>query len=173
MISVICSTNRKESNSLAFARAIIEILDSQREKCQLLNLEDLPKDFIFENEVFGAINDELVKIQDTYLTNSNKYIFILPEYNGSFPGVVKAFIDSSAPSRLHNKKALLIGISSGRAGNVRGLEHFTGVLNYLRINVFPFKPAISSCHEGVENNKVTNEHYLSLLENSVNEFLVF
>lgn len=173
MISVICSTNRKESNSLAFAKAIVQILNNYNESCQLLNLEDLPNDFIFENEVFGLVNDELIQIQDTYLTNSDKFIFILPEYNGSFPGVVKSFIDSSAPSRVHNKKALLIGISSGRAGNVRGLEHFTGVLNYLRINVFPFKPAISGCHECIEDGEVVAESSLNLLENTLKDFLVF
>ena len=35
------------------------------------------------------------------------------------------------------KKAALVGLSSGRAGNLRGLDHLTGILHYLDIPVMP------------------------------------
>ena len=66
---------------------------------------------------------------------------------------------------------MLIGISSGRAGNLRGMEHFTGVLNYLRVTVHPFKPAIAHCHELVEDAQMKDERTLKLLRNTIEDFL--
>ena len=37
-----------------------------------------------------------------------------------------------------------MGVSSGRAGNLRGMDHLTGILNYLGIHVHPNKLPISS-----------------------------
>ena len=108
MISVISSTNRKNSISSVFAKSICELLNESKIDNKVLNLNDLPDDFIFNNEVFGINNERLLQIQDNYITDADKFIFILPEYNGSFPGAVKSFIDSFSPSRIHNKKALLI-----------------------------------------------------------------
>ena len=41
------------------------------------------------------------------------------------------------------KKALLTGVSTGRAGNLRGMEHLTGILHYMRVIVHPNKFPIS------------------------------
>lgn len=175
MISVICSTNRKESNSAIFAHAISGYLTEMGQANTVLDLFSLPDDFVFNNEVYGIQNERLLQIQDKHITQADKYIFVIPEYNGSFPGVVKAFIDSFSPSRIHNKKALLIGISSGRAGNIRGLEHFTGVLNYLRVTVSPFKPAVPHCHNLVDLKKksMNNKDTESLLKGACESFIKF
>jgi len=175
MISVICSTNRKESNSAIFAKSISGLLTEMGQENRMLDLIDLPDDFVFNNEVYGIHNDRLLQIQDKHVTEAEKFIFVIPEYNGSFPGVVKAFIDSFSPSRIHNKKALLIGISSGRAGNLRGLEHFTGIMNYLRVTVSPFKPSIAFCHNLVEEEKgnINDEKTISLLSGACENFIQF
>jgi NAD(P)H-dependent FMN reductase len=170
MVSIICSTNRKDSNSRVFAQAISELLDEQNKENRLLDLRDLPDDYLFNNEVFGIVNTPLLQKQDEHVTEADAFVFVIPEYNGSFPGALKSFIDSFSPSRIHNKKALLVGISSGRAGNVRGLDHFTGVLNYLRVLVHPFKPAISHCHELVDSGRVVDEATLHLLKNALDDF---
>ncbi|MGY8953110.1 MAG: NADPH-dependent FMN reductase [Flavobacteriales bacterium] len=175
MISVISSTNRKNSISSVFAKSICELLNESKIDNKVLNLNDLPDDFIFNNEVFGVHNERLLQIQDNHITDADKFIFILPEYNGSFPGAVKSFIDSFSPSRIHNKKALLIGISAGRAGNIRGLEHFTGILNYLRITVSPVKPAFAQCHTLIDEKLglVNDENTLAFLKTNCEEFIEF
>ena len=173
MVSVIAGTNRKDSNSAIFTDAISKILKTKDVEHRVLNLVDLPEDFVFTNEVYGGTNQTLLEIQDKHVTEADKFVFVLPEYNGSFPGVAKAFIDSFSPSRIHNKKALLVGISSGRAGNLRGMEHFTGVLNYLRVAVYPFKPAVAHCTQVIEDNEVKDEKTLNLLSNTLDDFLAF
>ena len=50
------------------------------------------------------------------------------------------------------KVAALIGIASGRAGNLRGMEHLTGVLNFLKMHVYPDKLPISGIKEIIDNS---------------------
>ena len=40
-------------------------------------------------------------------------------------------------------KACLVGVSTGRAGNLRGMDDLTNILNYLKINVYHNKLPIS------------------------------
>jgi NAD(P)H-dependent FMN reductase len=87
-------------------------------------------------------------IDEQYMIDADRWIIVSPEYNGSFPGVLKLFIDAISTHKygetFADKRALLVGVASGRAGNLRGMEHLTGLLNYLKIHVFPQKLPISS-----------------------------
>ncbi|HEX3386239.1 MAG TPA: NAD(P)H-dependent oxidoreductase, partial [Mucilaginibacter sp.] len=74
-----------------------------------------------------------------------------PEYNGSYPGILKVFIDAcSFPESFYEKKAALVGISSGRYGNIRGVDHFTGVCHYIHLHVMPLKIHIPSVHKELD-----------------------
>ena len=54
--------------------------------------------------------------------------------------MLKTFIDACTfPESFYDKKAALVGISSGRYGNIRGIEHFTGICNYIHLHVMPLK----------------------------------
>mgnify|MGYP006077057269 FL=1 len=173
MITIICGTNRNLSNSYIFAKEIEVLINSKQEGCKVLNLEDLPNDFAFENEVYGNEYAPLNLIANKFISGSNKFVFVIPEYNGSFPGVLKAFIDSFSPDRIRGKQALLIGIASGRAGNLRGLDHFTGVMNYLDVHVLPMKVAISHCHTLIDekSKSISDERTIELLRQQVETLL--
>ncbi len=68
-------------------------------------------------------NPEFSKIETTVLEPAQKFIFVSPEYNGSIPGVLKAMFDiSDVKKTWWGKKALLTGVSTGRAGNLRGMD---------------------------------------------------
>ena len=43
------------------------------------------------------------------------------------------------PTSFYHKKAALVGVSTGKYGNIRGVDHFTGVCNYVRMHVLPLK----------------------------------
>ena len=93
MITIIVGTNRPKSRARRVAVLYAEMLQSHGGTCQLLDLADLPADFtstaLYAN---AGQNDGFNELFD--LTNSaEKLVFVVPEYNGSFPGVLKAFID--------------------------------------------------------------------------------
>ena len=71
------------------------------------------------------------------------------------------------------KKVALIGVSAGRAGNLRGMEHLTGFLNYLGMIVYPDKLPISNIEQQLEGDNL-NEETRNAMENWTNglkEFL--
>ncbi len=133
---IISGTNRKDSNSYRVAQHYRERLLEKGVDAHLLSLENLD---------LSGRNTDFVTVETELLIPSEKLIFIAPEYNGSFPGVLKTLFDLSDYKKAWwGKKALLTGVSTGRSGNVRGMEHLTTVLNYLKVVVHPNKLPISS-----------------------------
>jgi NAD(P)H-dependent FMN reductase len=129
MHTIISGTNRKGSNTLKVAKQYQEILNSKGLESRLLSLEDI--DLLHRDAAFEALETEL-------LIPTQTFIFIVPEYNGSFPGALKMLIDTGKSHMIWwHKRAMITGVSTGRAGNLRGMEHLTGVLNYLKITVYP------------------------------------
>lgn len=172
-VSVICGTNRSRSNSSIVSKKVADLIVEMGLEVEHLNLQDLPKDFVFNNEVISHGSPELSELVERFITTSSHFVFVLPEYNGSFPGVVKAFLDAFPPKRISGKKALLIGVSSGRAGNLRGMEHFTGVLNYLKVHVWPFKMAIDHIDQKIDSISLefNDDHSIIFLKRTLADFL--
>ena len=142
MITIIAGTNRKKSVTLKVARYYEKLLNERGEQCQVLDLAKLPDDFVFSS-LYGEENVEFAQITKQFIFEPSKLIVITPEYNGSFPGVMKSFIDGWDPRKVSGKWVALTGVSSGRQGNARGMDDLTNILNYLKINVVPVKPPLS------------------------------
>ncbi len=180
MITVISGTNRKDSECLQFARLYQKLLqEGPEEEVKLLALESLPHDW-FHPEMYhsGGQSASLSRIQDEYILPAGKMAMILPEYNGSFPGAIKLFIDACSVRRyadnFKGKKIGLLGIASGRAGNLRGMEHMTGIMHYLGALVMPDKLPISRIEELMnEKGAITDEATLSTLRQHAADFLEF
>lgn len=135
---IISGTNRLGSNSLKVANYYKEELHSKGEEWEIFSLEDLPHDILY-TDLYGKRSDAFANIQ-AKVSAAKKFIFIIPEYNGSYPGALKLFVDACAyPASFYHKKAALVGVSTGKYGNIRGVDHFTGVCNYVRMHVLPLK----------------------------------
>ncbi len=108
------------------------------------------------------------------LIPTKKFIFIVPEYNGSYPGVLKALIDNSDIRKVWNfKKALLTGVATGRAGNLRGMDHLSDTLHYLKMTVFYNKLPISVIDKIMNEEGHLNEETLKVVNKQIDEFLIF
>src|SRR5213080_3079316 len=115
MITIIASTNRPGSSTLKMARYYQQKLQEKGVEAGLLSLAQLPPNLI-ETDLYGKRSPEFAKIQQT-ITQTDKFIFIIPEYNGSYPGVLKVFIDAcDFPASFYDKKVALVGVSSGKYG---------------------------------------------------------
>ena len=179
-ITIISATNRYNSMTRRIAEYYYQLFSQKSgAKVHFLSLEEVPFD-ILNPEMYeeGGQSSELGRIQDRYFIPSEKFVFVLPEYNGGIPGIFKLFIDAISIRRykdsFHHKKACLVGISSGRAGNLRGMEYLTGVLNYLKITVLPNKLPISQIEKLVDREgnlkDIATRH---AIEKQVDEFLAF
>ncbi len=174
MINIIVGTNRKNSVSFALAKLYQQILMDKGNQSEILNLQDLPNDFVFsalyENNGKNAeynLFHEKVKAGD-------KYVFIVPEYNGSFPGILKAFIDGMTyPNSFRNKKCALVGLSSGVGGGGIALSHLTDIFHYLGMHVLPLKPKLAKIEKNMSDNLLTNRLYTELLQSQAEMLINF
>jgi NAD(P)H-dependent FMN reductase len=72
------------------------------------------------------------------------------------------------------KHALLTGVSTGRAGNLRGMEHLTGILHYLKMIVHHNKLPISSVNTLLDpNGEIHDPRTLEAINIQLDEFLEF
>jgi chromate reductase, NAD(P)H dehydrogenase (quinone) len=166
MITVVSGTNRIGSNTAKVSKEYQRILLEKGIETTYFSLED--------NNVFSR-DTVFEKIETDIIKPTTAFIFIIPEYNGSFPGVLKMLIDTSASHGIwFNKKALLVGNSTGRAGNLRGLDHFSDILNHIKITVHPNKLPLSSVDKLMdENGKFADANTLKAISQQVDEFLTW
>lgn len=173
MITIISGTNRLENKSLRVAAAYKEICSELGADAQILDLQSVPNDFIFSAS-YGNKNEDFEAIVEQYITKSDKFIFVVPEYNGSYPGMLKGFIDCVSPDKWHHKKSAMVGLSAGRAGNLLGLDHLTGVMHYLQVEVLSKKPKLSSFNTLIDNDgHLVDGPTIHILRTQVQKFLDF
>lgn len=174
MITIISGTNRPHSNSRIIADLYADLLVKRQVPCRILDLAQLPPDFtgtaLYANSGTHSGFNQLADL----IATSDKFVFIVSEYNGSFPGVLKAFIDGlKYPQSFRNKKAAMVGISSGTQGGVLAMSHLTDVFNYLGMHIFAMKPRLAQIEKNLSGNSLTNDFYKTLLEQQVEGFLQF
>ncbi|MFY0689985.1 MAG: NAD(P)H-dependent oxidoreductase [Cyclobacteriaceae bacterium] len=174
MITIVCGTNRPEAKSLELSKYYQDRLIGLGYKSEIIDLHELPDDFVFsalyknsgKNEAFNHFR---LKMKDT-----KKMIFIVPEYNGSFPGVLKAFIDGMEyPHTFTNKKCALVGLSAGVQGGGLALSHLTDIFNYCGMHVLAQKPKLARFDGSFVDGKFTNGLYAELIDEQLEAFLSF
>jgi NAD(P)H-dependent FMN reductase len=177
MICVISGTNRPNSKTKSIARYIHSYLtENQEEEVIFLDLSTLTSDTI--SDVMYREDGQsptISKIQDDVIIPCDRWVIVSPEYNGSFAGILKLFIDALSVRRyaetFAGKHVALVGTSSGRAGNLRGLEHLTGLLNYLKIHVYPDKLPISNIESVLSDGIIKDEETKKSIRDLMDGFL--
>lgn len=179
MITIISASNRKGNKTLPFATLVYEHLQQQQHNVKLLNLEPLKGEIISAVMYDKSAQHPAIRhIQDEYFIPATKFWFFIPEYNGSFPGVLKTLIDIMSTRALartfKHKKASLTGIALGRAGNVRGMDHLAEILNHVGVVTHPNKKPISSIATLLNaHNELIDERTIQELEDQAKEFIAF
>jgi NAD(P)H-dependent FMN reductase len=165
MYTIISGTNRPGSHSEKVAIEYQRILKNKNINATLFSLKGL--------NVLQR-SPEYVKVESDILIPTQKFIFIIPEYNGSYPGVLKAMIDNSDVKKTWNyKKALLTGVATGRAGNLRGMDHLADTLHYMKMNVFYNKLPISVIDKIMDREGHLDNATLKAINNQLDEFIQF
>lgn len=173
-ITVVASTNRNDSVSEQIALLYQKMLLEEGVESNFINLGDLPADFAFSALYENAgKNGSFNKFREL-MAESKKFVFIVPEYNGSFPGVLKTFIDGlKFPDTFTDKKCALVGISSGVQGAGLALSHLTDIFNYCGTQVLAQKPKLARIESSFQDGKITNPLYAELLEDQVKRIIRF
>lgn len=150
-VTVICGTDREDSKSLKVSMAILAILRNEGAIAEMLNLKDLKVEWLARS-AYGDNVPELDSVLDMYIRPTRKLVIVAPEYNGSFPGILKYLIDASNHGDWAGKSIALVGLGSGRGGNLRGIDHLTGIFHYLRSEVLWRKVYLSQILQRMDAN---------------------
>ena len=159
MITIISGTHRPNSNSLKTAKAYSHLMDEMGVDNQVLDLEKLPRQFMWD-DMFGNKTDEGQALISKYIDSADRLLIVVPEYNGSYPGIVKLLFDAIDPAKMLGKKAALTGIASGIFGNQRGLDDLTMVLHHVKVDVVPWKVLIPAIYAAFDENGDFNDEKL-------------
>lgn len=99
-------------------------------------------------------------------------IFVIPEYNGSFPGILKLFIDYLPhPEALKGVPVGYVGNASGYFGGLRAVEQLQMVCGYRYARSFEERVFIPAVHKDFDPEKgILDEFRNSLMESFLEHF---
>ena len=135
-ILIISGTNRPGSSALKMARVIERHYRQAGVQAELYGLADLPPE-IFHPDSYAAKPDAFRAVQQRVLDASGLHV-VTPEYNGSFPGVLKYFIDMlKFPDSFERKPVAFVGEAAGVWGGLRAVEHLQQIFGYRNAHIYP------------------------------------
>jgi chromate reductase, NAD(P)H dehydrogenase (quinone) len=173
-ILIISGTNRSEAISPIIAENYAQLVREEGLEVDIIDLRELPMDYISVALYDNAGKHEKFNELRNKMSNASKFVFIIPEYNGSFPGVLKAFIDGlDFPHTFTGKKAALVGVSAGTLGSSHAMSHFTDILNYCGTHVLARKPRLTRISNSLLDGNITDESYLDQLKKQLKELILF
>ena len=137
-ISIVLGTAREGRQSEKVARALFrEFEKSTGATFEYVDIRDCLTTFHTKRH-----NEENGQDYAWYQTamKSDGFIFVIPEYNRSYPGEWKILLDSLYNKAYAGKVAGLVGVSDGRFGGVRAIEQ--AILTLSNCGMYVMKGAL-------------------------------
>lgn len=127
-VTLVLGTARDDRKSERVARYLEHLFDTQKETT--LTFVDV-KDHITSPQTIppwgtGGVGEKPTSWQQI-ATDTDAFVFILPEYNHGYPGEWKLLIDLLY-DEYKGKRAYIVGVSKGIFGGVRVADHVKPVL---------------------------------------------
>lgn len=171
-LHILSSTDRPGSYALKVSDYISGILRDYTD-VHVFSLEHYPLEDIAGGR-YGNTPQSVEQFNSEFL-DADGFIFVIPEYNGSFPGILKMFFDYLPfPAALEKKPVSLIGESAGTFGALRAVEQFEQILTYRKAYIFPERMYIQRVNKTFSSeNGLSSEVLQHLLEKQLREFPEF
>ena len=135
-ILIVSGTNRPGSHALHMARAVERHYHAAGVAAEVYSLADLPRE-IFDPASYAAKPAAFVEVQRRVVDASGLHV-VTPEYNGSFPGVLKYFIDMlKFPESFERKPVAFVGEAAGTWGGLRAVEQLQQIFGYRNAHIYP------------------------------------
>ncbi len=136
-IVVVCGTNRDGALSRSLALEVAETYREMEHSVDLLDMADLPQSALAGSAYKDEKPAEVAALVDRFL-KSEGAVFVIPEYNGSYPGVLKLFVDMLPyPQGFESRPCAFLGLAAGQFKGLRAVEHFQQVASYRNALIYP------------------------------------
>ncbi|MFM2286279.1 MAG: hypothetical protein RLZZ543_1776 [Bacteroidota bacterium] len=173
MTTLISATNRLNSSTLKVTNAYARLMQEKGMEINVVNIEDIPVETVTD-AIYRKGENSMRTYGHQIFNSADRFVVIVPEYNGSIPGILKLLIDCCDPTIFKGKKFALVGVASGRAGNLRGMDHLTDVFHYLQAEVYSLKLPVSQVFQLMnEEREVADPATLEVLSKQIDGFTKF
>jgi chromate reductase len=174
MISIIIGTNRAGALSHRLAHTLQEQYNGAGVDCQILDLADLPAEVLSATAYKEKPAAFVSKFVEPVLASDGLHV-VVPEYNGSFPGVLKLFIDLLPfPEAFERRPTAFTGIAAGANGALRAVEQLQQVFGYRNAFNYPERVFISAAYKAwTEDGSFADEALLDRLRRQAIGFAAF
>jgi chromate reductase, NAD(P)H dehydrogenase (quinone) len=147
-IVIISGTNRLGSLTLPLARQVAEFYRGLGAQAIIIDLAELPLDVLGPG-AYAAKPAGFAPFAKCVLSAAG-LVFVVPEYNGGVPGVLKHFIDLLPfPEALQDKPVCFVGLAAGEWGALRPVEQLMQVAIYRKAIVLPRHTLIRDCEDAL------------------------
>lgn len=172
-LKIISSTDRPNSKSLKVSSYVKTLYEKEGINPEIISLEDFPL-----SEVVGGLYGKEIPTVTSFrdpILEADAILFVIPEYNGGFPGILKMFVDYLPfPGAFEKIPMAFIGVASGAFGGLRPVEQFQMVVNYRNAIQFPERVFINRVSTEFDSeNGLKNEFQQQLLEDQTKNFIRF
>lgn len=172
-LKIISGTDMSNSKCLEVANYIRGLYRELGVQADVIDMADFPL-----SDVVGGKYMDTIPTVNTFrepVIEADALLFVIPEYNGSFPGILKMFIDYLPyPSALVEKPIAYVGIAGGAFGGLRPVEQFQMVANYLNAHQYPERVFISRVQDMFDaETGIKDEFQQKLLEAQTKGFVKF
>lgn len=168
---VISGTNRPGSKTLMVAKHIQKIYADAGEQIEVIDLQELGL-----NDIIGHYGDtapDPMKAAIKKINSSDGLIVVVPEYNGSYPGAFKYFIDHwSYPNSFEFRPVCFVGLG-WTFGGLRPVEHLQGVFSYRNAFIYPERVFMMNAPKYVTEEAIGDAPVVALLKSQMTGFRKF
>jgi chromate reductase len=172
LICIISGTNRPGSRTLQVSREIELMYHSEGQKTVLLSLESLDMRLV-DGSQYSEHQPEVLRAAIETVNAAEGLVIVCPEYNGSYPGILKYFIDHwSYPLSFEARPVAFVGLG-GRFGGLRPVEHLQGVFGYRNAYIFPERVFLLNVFATVKDGKILDTNVMDLLKKQTQGFVRF
>jgi NAD(P)H-dependent FMN reductase len=141
-ILIVSGTNRPGAHAMKVSKALERHYRQAGVAVDLYDLAELPCE-AFQPEAYAAKPAAFQAVQKRVLDAAGLHL-VVPEYNGSFPGVLKYFIDLlKFPESFDRKPVAFVGEAAGMWGALRAVEQLQMVFGYRNAHSYPDRVFIS------------------------------
>ncbi|MEM9398974.1 MAG: NADPH-dependent FMN reductase [Verrucomicrobiota bacterium] len=173
MIIILSGSNREGSVTGKCARQVQSIYNELGAETKLLDLANLPLE-IFSPSAYAEKPPAFEEAFASPVLEADGLVVLTPEYNGSFPGALKYFIDMlKFPESFEARPVCFIGLAAGEWGGLRPVEQLQQVFGYRNAHIFPKRVFINNIYKKSDDEGLTDEAVLERIEKQASAFLEF
>lgn len=175
-IVVVCGTNREGSLSRLLSQEIAEsykhLGQSSDLTVDLIDMNELPADALLPN-AYKEQPENVTALVARFL-KSDGAVFVVPEYNGSYPGVLKLFVDMLPyPDGFESRPCAFVGLAAGQFMGLRAVEHFQQIAGYRNALLYPRRIFIGDSFKQFVDGKLGDDALTTRLKEQATGFVSF